>query len=100
MSKVTSISRALTLMDRKAPPAVIPTPSASNDSDLDIQPRRAPMRAIVPTLERETAAAGVAIQLSSPGERRGLKADPLERARYGDAYRPTAANRSFFKMSA
>lgn len=100
MSKVTSISRALTLMDRKAPPAVTPVQSASNDSDLAFEPRRAPMRAVVPTIERETAAAGVSIQLFKPAERRGLKADPVERARYGDAYRPAAANRSFFKMSA
>ncbi len=87
MTRISSISRALVLADKRSVPARIEAPK--KPAPKAAAPRRAPAPlALVPSVEGQTAAAGIEIQLTRGPQRRGLKADANERARYARAYRP------------
>jgi len=95
VTRINRISRALTVSDRRSVPAVIEASKGPRAAAAPAAPARpAPaLSAFVPSVARETAAAGVALQLARGPERCGLKADPAERARYARAYRRAPALR-------
>ena len=91
MERVTRIARTHSINRRRNLPVPVHAPDPK-----PVQATQRPARAMpepsVSTIHRQTAAAGLSIQLYRPLEPRGLKADPLERARYQRAYESGAGS--------